>query len=214
MRLGIIGSGKAGSALGAWAAKSGYAVIFSARNEGHARDAAKHAGNGAKELPLRDLVEEAEMVLLTLPFAEVKKALTPVRQHLARKIVVDVTNPITPDHKSLLIGHTTSGAEEIAKLLDESYVVKAFNADFAEVYAGQDPRIDEQTITIFFAGYDTDAKNKVGELISRLGFDPVDTGPLQNPRYLEPLSLLNIHLGRVLGFGTHIAFALLREGRP
>jgi hypothetical protein len=68
---------------------------------------------------------------------------------------VDVTNPITPDHKSLLIGHTTSGAEEIAKLLGESYVVKALNAAFAEVYTGQDPRIDEQTVSIFFAGDDT-----------------------------------------------------------
>jgi predicted dinucleotide-binding enzyme len=214
MKLGIIGSGKVGSALGSWAAKAGYEVIFTARDESHAREVAKHAGHGARELPLRDLVEEAQIILLTLPYAEVKKALTPVRQHLARKIVVDVTNPITPDHKSLLIGHTTSGAEEIAKLLDESYVVKAFNAVFAEVYASQDPRIDEQTISIFFAGDDPDAKNKVGELISRLGFDPVDAGPLQNARYLEPLSLLNIHLGRVLGFGTHIAFALLREARP
>jgi predicted dinucleotide-binding enzyme len=159
-------------------------------------------------------VEEAQIILLTLPYAGVKKALTPVRQYLARKIVVDVTNPITPDHKSLLVGHTTSGAEEIAKLLDESYVVKAFNAVFAEVYAGQDPRIDEQTVSVFFAGDDPDAKTKVGELISRLGFDPVDAGPLQNARYLEPLSLLNIHLGRVLGLGTHIGFALLREGRP
>lgn len=214
MKLGIIGSGKVGSALGSWAAKAGYEVIFTARDESHAREVAKHAGHGARELPLRDLVEEAQIILLTLPYAEVKKALTPVRQHLARKIVVDVTNPITPDHKSLLIGHTTSGAEEIAKLLDQSYVVKAFNAVFAEVYGSQDPRIDEQTISIFFAGDDPDAKNKVGELISRLGFDPVDAGPLQNARYLEPLSLLNIHLGRVLGFGTHIAFALLRESRP
>ncbi|MDQ1410553.1 MAG: 8-hydroxy-5-deazaflavin:NADPH oxidoreductase, partial [Acidobacteriaceae bacterium] len=53
-----------------------------------------------------------------------------------------------------------------------------------------------------------------GELIDRLGFDAVDAGPLQNARYLEPLSLLNIHLGRVSGFGTHIGFALLRDGRP
>jgi predicted dinucleotide-binding enzyme len=45
----------------------------------------------------------------------------------------------------------------------------------------------------------------------RLGFDAVDAGPLMNSRYLEPLSLLNIHLGRVLGWGAHIGFSLLRE---
>jgi 8-hydroxy-5-deazaflavin:NADPH oxidoreductase len=214
MKLGIVGSGKAGSALGAWAAKAGYQVAFTARNESHARDAAQHAGHNAKALPLRELIDESQMILLTLPYAEVKKVLSPMRAHLGRKIIVDVTNPITPDHKALVLGHTTSGAEEIAKLSMDISVVKAFNAVFAEVYASQNPKIDGQTISIFFAGDDAEAKQKVGELIERLGFDAVDTGPLQNARYLEPLSLLNIHLGRVLGFGTQIGFALLRNGRP
>jgi predicted dinucleotide-binding enzyme len=214
MKLGIVGTGKVGSALGAWAAKAGYQVAFTARNESHARDAAQHAGHDAKALPLRELIDESQMILLTLPYAEVKKVLSPMRAHLGRKIIVDVTNPITPDHKALVLGHTTSGAEEIAKLSMDISVVKAFNAVFAEVYASQNPKIDGQTISIFFAGDDAEAKQKVGELIERLGFDAVDTGPLQNARYLEPLSLLNIHLGRVLGFGTQIGFALLRNGRP
>jgi 8-hydroxy-5-deazaflavin:NADPH oxidoreductase len=214
MKLGIVGSGKVGSALGAWAAKAGYQVAFTARNESHARDAAQHAGHNAKALPLRELIDESQMILLTLPYAEVKKVLSPMRAHLGRKIIVDVTNPITPDHKALVLGHTTSGAEEIAKLSMDISVVKAFNAVFAEVYASQNPKIDGQTISIFFAGDDAEAKQKVGELIERLGFDAVDAGPLQNARYLEPLSLLNIHLGRVLAFGTQIGFALLRNGRP
>ena len=213
MKLGVVGSGKVGSALGAWAAKAGYQVAFTARNESHARDAAQHAGHNAKAFPLRELIDESQMILLTLPYAEVKKVLSPMRAHLGRKIIVDVTNPITPDHKALVLGHTTSGAEEIAKLSMDISVVKAFNAVFAEVYASQNPKIDGQTISIFFAGDDAEAKQKVGELIERLGFDAVDAGPLQNARYLEPLSLLNIHLGRVLGFGTQIGFALLRNGR-
>ena len=214
MKLGIVGSGKVGSALGAWSAKVGYQVAFTSRNESHARDAAQHAGHGAKALPLRELIDESQLILLTLPYAEVKKALGPMREHLGRKILVDVTNPVTPDHKSLALGHTTSGAEEIARLFLDANVVKAFNAVFAEVYVSQNPKIGGQTISIFFAGDDVEAKERVGELIERMGFDPVDAGPLQNARYLEPLSLLNIHLGRVLGFGTHIGFALLRNGRP
>jgi 8-hydroxy-5-deazaflavin:NADPH oxidoreductase len=113
MKLGIVGSGKVGGALGAWAAKAGYEVAFAAKEESHASDAAHRAGHGSKALPLLDLVKESELILLTLPYVEVKKALVPVQEHLARKTVVDVTNPITPDHKSLLVGHTTSGAEEI-----------------------------------------------------------------------------------------------------
>jgi predicted dinucleotide-binding enzyme len=213
MKLGIVGSGKVGGALGAWAANKNYDVIFTAKNEEHARDAARRAGHGAQASPLRDLVDQSELILLTLPYTEVKKTLEPVKEALARKTVVDITNPFTPDRKSLLLGHTTSGAEEIAKQLDESNVVKAFNTVFAEIYAGQDPKSDGQTISIFFAGDDNESKAKVEELISRLGFDAVDAGPLQSARYLEPLSLLNVHLGRVQGLGTHIGFALLREGR-
>jgi predicted dinucleotide-binding enzyme len=213
MKLGIVGSGKVGSALGAWAAKAGYHVAFTARNESHAREAAQHAGRGAKALPIRELIEESQLILLALPYSEVKKALGPAREHLGRKTIIDATNPVTPDHKSLLLGHTTSGAEEIARLFLDANVVKAFNAVFSEVYASQNPKIAGQTISIFFAGDDAEAKQRVGELIERLGFDPIDAGPLQNARYLEPLSLLNIHLGRVLGFGTHISFALLRDGR-
>jgi predicted dinucleotide-binding enzyme len=178
MKLGIVGSGKVGSALGAWAAKAGYQVAFTARNESHARDAAQHAGPGAKALPLRELIEESQLILLTLPCSEVKKALGPMREHLGRKTIVDVTNPITPDHKSLVPGHTTSGAEEIARLSLDANVVKAFNAVFAEVYASQNPKIGGQTISIFFCGDDVGSKETVGELIDRLGFDPVDAGPL------------------------------------
>ena len=72
-------------------------------------------------------------------------------------------------------------------------------------------RFSGHAITIFYAGDDPLSKENVRALITRLGFDAVDAGPLRNARYLEPLSLLNIHLGRVLGFGTNIGFSLLRS---
>ncbi len=61
------------------------------------------------------------------------------------------------------------------------------------------PCSTERAISIFYAGDDPQSKAAVCNLIVKLGFDAVDAGPLQNARYLEPLSLLNIHLGRVLG---------------
>jgi hypothetical protein len=53
----------------------------------------------------------------------------------------------------------------------------------------------------------------VKQLIERLGFDAINAGPLVNARCLEPLSLLNIRLGRFLGLSTSIGFSLLRSGR-
>jgi predicted dinucleotide-binding enzyme len=89
-------------------------------------------------------------------------------------------------------------------------VVKAFNAVFAEVYQSQNAQIDGHAITIFFAGDAVVAKAEVRELIANMGFDAVDAGPLENARYLETLSMLDIQLGRFLGLGTQIGFTLLK----
>ena len=213
MKIGIIGSGKVGRGLGAWFAKSGFPVLFTSRNPTHATEAAQTAGYGAKSVTTTALVQESDILLLTLPFGEIGAALEPAREHLPGKTVVDATNPITPDHRALAIGHTLSGAEEIARQFPAADIVKAFNAVFAEVYAAQKAQIDGRSVTIFFAGDHPRAKTSVREIITKLGFDAVDAGPLANSRYLEPLSLLNIHLGRAQGFGTQIGFSLLRTPR-
>jgi 8-hydroxy-5-deazaflavin:NADPH oxidoreductase len=211
MNIGVVGSGKVGRALGAWAARCGYAVAFTSREELDAREAAQKAGQGAKATDLATLVEGASVILLTLPYKEILRALAPVRERLDGKTLVDVSNPITDDRKSLTLGHTTSGAEEIAKHFPLTSVVKAFNAVFAEVYELQNPQIAGHPISILYAGDNPLTKDVVRELIASMGFDAVDAGPLQNARCLEPLSLLNIQLGRVLGLGTRIGFSLLQE---
>lgn len=207
MKLGVLGSGKVGAALGAWFAECGAEVAFAARSPASAARAAANAGRGARALSTSELVTESELILLALPFAEVLPTLSPHEVALDGKVVVDVTNPITPDHRDLTVGHHDSGAEQIARAFPRARLVKAFNATFAEIYAARTARIDDRTLAVFYAGDDASAKATVGELIRRLGFDAVDAGPLRNARYLEPLSLLNIHLGRVLGYGTRIGFA-------
>lgn len=210
MRIGILGCGKVGRALGAWAAREGCAVAFTSRTPEHAREAAREAGESATAVDLEGLVAASDVLLLTLPFTEVLKTLEPVREALAGKVLVDVTNPLTADHRGLSLGHDDSGAERIARHLPAARVVKAFNAVFAEVYAARQSRLEGRAVTVFYAGDEEAAKARVRELLVRLGFDAVDAGPLRNARYLEPLSLLNIHLGRELGWGAHIGFSLLR----
>jgi NADPH-dependent F420 reductase len=211
MKVAIVGSGKVGSALGKWAAETGHIVCFTSRELDHARRAAKEAGHDASAAELEPAVQASEVVLLTLPFTQVKPTLARVRSALSGKIVVDVTNPLTEDHRDLSVGHTDSGAEQIARAFPEARVVKAFNAVFAEVYARAEARLGGERVAIFSAGDDRAAKEQVASLIASLGFEPIDAGPLRNSRFLEPLSLLNIHLGRVLGNGTLIGFALARE---
>jgi predicted dinucleotide-binding enzyme len=211
VKIGILGSGRVGRSLGAWFAQAGFPVGFTSRTPAHAREAAQRAGHGSKVLDVVAVVDESDLIFLTLPFSEINTTLHAVAARLTQRILVDVTNPITPDHRALTIGHANSGAEVIAQSFPSAHVVKAFNAVFAEVYESQTPQIDGRSISIFFAGDESKSKECVREVIARLGFDPVDAGPLRNSRYLEPLSLLNIHLGRELGFGAHIGFSLLRN---
>jgi predicted dinucleotide-binding enzyme len=72
-------------------------------------------------------------VVLAVPFDAVADVLTSsVRQALHGRVVVDVSNPVTPDYLALTVGFSTSAAEQIAHLLPGARVVKAFNTVFAQ----------------------------------------------------------------------------------
>jgi len=207
MKLGVIGSGKA---IGSWAAKVGYEVTFSAKNEAGAKAAAQAAGPSAKAANVRGAVETADLVLLAVPYGAVKEVLTEIKPLLRGKTVIDATNALSADSSSLTLGFTTSAAEEIAKLAPDAHVVKAFNTVFAQVYASQNPKVQGKAISVFVAGDNTEAKENVEALIAKMGFDVVKAGPLRSARNIEPLAMLNISLGYGQGLGTSMGFALLR----
>ena len=210
MKLAVIGSGNVGKSIGAWASEVGYEVIFSSKNKQHAREAARITGKNSRAESVHDAVERADMVLLAVPYGAVKEILSDLGSLLNGKVLIDVTNALSSDYSSLTLGFSTSAAEEIQKLVPGAKVVKAFNTVFAQVYAAQNPNIKGNKITVFFAADDKEAKNKVADLIIKMGFDAVDAGPLKAARNLEPMALLNISLGYGLGHGTSIGFSLLR----
>ena len=210
MKLAVIGSGNIGKAIGSWAAKVGYEVIFAAKNEDSAKAASQASGHSAKAANVRGAVETADLVLLAVPYGAVKEVVTEIRHLIRGKTVIDATNALSADFSSLTLGFTTSAAEEIAKLMPDAHVVKAFNTVFAQVYASQNPKIQGKAISVFVAGDNTEAKEKVQELITKMGFDVVNAGPLKSARNIEPLAMLTISLGYGQGLGTSIGFTLLR----
>ena len=58
---------------------------------------------------------------------------------------------------------------------------------------------------VFVAGDDAAAKRAVSDLVTTGGFEPVDSGPLSNARFLEPVGEMNIWFGFFLGWGTSTA---------
>jgi predicted dinucleotide-binding enzyme len=190
-KIGIIGNGNVGSALGRGLSRVGHEVRL--------------AGNDPKAV--RETASWAGVVLLAVPFGAVDAAVKEAGNGLDGKTLVDVTNALAPD-MSLAVGFTTSGAEELQRRAPKARVVKAFNTVFAQHM--ETGRLGDQPLTAFVAGDDASAKTAVLQLAREIGFDAVDAGPLKSARLLEPLAYLNIQLGYALQMGTRIGFKLLR----
>jgi predicted dinucleotide-binding enzyme len=149
------------------------------------------------------------MLVLAVHYEVVKDVLK-AAGNLEGKILIDITNPLSPDFSGLSIGHTSSAAEKIAELVPKTRVIKSFNHAFANTFIAG-PLFGSEKATLFYCGDDSNAKAKVAKLIADIGFDAVDAGPLKSARYLEPLAMLIIHLGLGQKMGANIAYKLLRR---
>jgi predicted dinucleotide-binding enzyme len=147
------------------------------------------------------------VVILALPYGAVGDALKEAGD-MAGKVLVDITNPITADFKGLVVGHTTSAAEEIQALAPNATVVKAFNTIFAQLLTPESR--SGKSLQVFVAADEEAAKTAVSSLAKSIGFEPVDAGPLSNSRFIEPIGEMNIHFGFFLGQGPAVAPAWIR----
>lgn len=202
MKIAVIGTGKMGAGFARAFTSSGVDVVIGHRDPAKAASLAAELGATVEGGGTAAAVKLADIVLLALPYDSVASVLGEVGD-LTDKILIDISNPITADYKELLLGHTTSAAEEIQKAAPGAHVVKAFNTIFAglvspEVRAGK-------TLQVFVAGDDADATAKVRELAEKLSFEAVNAGPLSNSRFLEPIGEMNIHFGFLLGMGPTVA---------
>jgi 8-hydroxy-5-deazaflavin:NADPH oxidoreductase len=208
MRLTIIGAGNVGATLARAFAGKGHEIILAARDTGSPRVQAALGtlGDQARALSVAEAVAAADAVVLATPWEGTQAALSSAGD-LGGKVLVDCTNPLGPGF-SLTLGHTTSGAEQVAAWAPGARVVKAFNTTGYDNMA--DPRYPEAPATMFICGDDAEAKQVVSRLAEDISFEAVDCGPLTQARLLEPLAVLWITLA-VSGMGRDFAFRLMRR---
>lgn len=188
MKVGILGSGSVGGRLAALARAAGHDVCMGTRSD--ADLTARHA----------------EIFIIAIPYLACSEAMPQIREALAGKVVVDATNPLNSDWSPISFGGQSSAAEEIAKLIPEARVVKAFNTVFADIMVPEKMLRDGQRVTSFVCADDQAAKALVLELADSIGFSALDSGPLSNSQYTEAMAHLNIQLAVALGGGTDAAF--------
>jgi predicted dinucleotide-binding enzyme len=192
MKIAVIGKGHVGTALAAGFKRKGHKIRFGHRDP--------------KE-PVVDAAKWGEVIILAIPYRTVKEVAKVLGSTADRKVVVDVTNVLGPDME-LAVGFSTSGAEELQKLLPKARVVKAFNTVFAVNQSTG--RVGREQLSAFVAGDNAEAKKTVMLLARDIGFDPVDAGSLKSARYLEPMAVLMMRLGFDLKMGTNIGYKLVK----
>jgi len=209
MRIAVLGTGNVGGALGSGWAHAGHQVIFGARDVklAEASQLLARTGGKAKIMPVQEAVTQAEATALAVPWNAVAEVLGSVRPTLAGKILIDCTNPTTGwpelDHSA------GSGGEQVARMVPEARVVKAFNTTGFENM--QNPRYGDSALTMFYAGDELEAKKAVHALAKDLGFDPIDAGGLKQSHALENLASFWGSLAYGQKMGREIGFRLLRR---
>jgi len=207
MLIAIIGAGAVGKALGKNWLKCGHDVRFGVRNPDDAKYAAlgrERLFNAATDIPA------ADVIVIATPWKATEKAILALGD-LSGKVIIDVTTPLAvgPDGLCLAIGHSTSAGEQVAAWAKGSSVYKTLNQTGAENMANAAgyPRRP----VMFVAGDDLQHKPIVVSLVTELGFEAIDAGPLLNARLLEPLAMLWVELAIKQGQIRDFAFMIERR---
>jgi predicted dinucleotide-binding enzyme len=211
MRVGIVGSGLMGGKLGMLFARAGHEVVFSyARSEQKLRKLAREAKGKARSGTAREAAQETDALLLAVHWSRLDDVLNQTGD-LSRKVIVSCSLPMNADNTELIVAHTSSGAEMLARRLPEARVVSAFNTVPSEVlFSVFEARRKATRPSLVYCGDDPRSKTLVAGLIRDVGFDPVDAGPLRIARYTEPFALLVAQLAYEGQGGPELAYRFER----
>ena len=211
MRIGILGSGLMGGKLGTLFVRAGHEVVFSyARSEQKLKRLAHDAQGNARAGTPTEAARESDVLLLAVHWSRVDDVLKQAGD-LAGKVIVSCSLPMNAANTELVIAHTSSGAEALAKKVPKARVVSAFNTVPSEVLVGVfGARRKAARPSLVYCGDESRSKGIAADLIRGVGFDPVDAGPLRIARYTEPFALLVAQLAYEGKGGPNLAYRFER----
>jgi len=207
MRIGILGSGLMGGKLGTIWTRAGHDVVFSySHSEQKLKKLARDAKGKARAGTPREAAQEADAVLLAVHWSRVDDVLQQAGD-LSGKVIVSCSLPMNADDSGLVIAHTSSGAEELARKVPKARVVSAFGTVPSEVlFDVFEARRKATKPSLVYCGDDASGKKVGAQLIRDVGFEPIDAGPLRIARYTEPFTLLIARLAYEGDKGPELAY--------
>ena len=189
LKIGIVGSGREGGALGKLLVKAGHPVMFSSRHPEQLASLVAEAGPLAKSGTVAEAIAFGDIVLIVVPYTAMQQIAAEHAPALAqKKLVIDVSNPIARrDGIDLVNKVAAEGGAGVAtaKMLPGSHIVRAFNA-IGYIKLGADAHRAGEPLGVPIAGDDQQAVTLASALIREMGFEPVLIGGLAKGKYLVP----------------------------
>ncbi len=202
----IGGTGKEGKGLAYRWAKAGYRVIIGSRAPERAAQAAAelrerigpHARiEGADN---RSAAAQADVVVLTVPYAAHRQTLEALKEVLQGKLLIDVTVPLVPPKVTQVqMPPAGSVAQEALEILGEGVeICDAFqNISYEHLIEDRDADCD-----VLVTGTSKKARQETLRLVEAAGLIGWDAGPIQNSVVVEGLTSLLIYINKEYG-STH-----------
>jgi len=184
-KVGMIGSGNVGSALGGVLAKKGYEVMFSSRNLESDKKLAAEVGANARAGTPQDAAAFGEVLVFAVPYGALPELGKTLAGSIKGKVIIDACNPFPQRDGEIATKAREKGAGLMsAELLPGSHIVRAFNA----VGSSRMARAHEEPgrIGMPIAADDKAAIETASRMIRDIGFEPVLVGGLAMGRYLMP----------------------------
>jgi hypothetical protein len=189
LKIGFIGAGREGGALGTLFAKAGHKVMFSSRHPESLTDLVNSAGPNAKAGTVEESVAFGDVMFLVVPYSAVEQIGKDNGAAIAKKpLLFDVSNPIARrdgDDFVKQVNDMGGAGVATAKYFPGAKVVRGFNAIGFGKLSGDAAKSDAK-IGVPIAGDDKGAIELASALVREIGFEPVVVGGLAMGKYLVP----------------------------
>jgi hypothetical protein len=185
VKIGIIGSGNVGSALGRVWAQAGHPVMFASRNLDHDKKLAAEIGANARAGTAEQAAAFGNVLLFAVPYGALPDLGKALAGSIKGKVLIDACNPFPQRDGDIANRAREQGAGRIsAELLPGARIVRAFNA----VGAARMGQVHEEPgkVGMPIAADDKEAIEVGSRLIREIGFEPVLVGGLDKGKYLVP----------------------------
>ena len=177
LRIGTLGSGRVGSAIGGAWVKAGHEVMFSSLDLEADRKLAASLGGGARAGTPREAAAFGSVLLVSVPYAAMPSIGRDLGDLIKGKIIVDTSNPIVGRDGEMAVAAREKGAGLAStEFLPGTRIVRAFNA-IGAARMGQAAGANER-VGMPIAGDDPEAIRVVSALVRDVGYEPVLVGTL------------------------------------